>query len=164
MKPTRRQLLKGSLAAPLVLTARPASAWALSSATACKIRDADRGSQYPKPLKMRHYSDDEWLRVDCDLHEIKVYKKGSWHKVDGKFFLGTDKNSFWRLKDGYGGELNAEKTSYTKSNCWAKKTGERKYGLCYVDDNAHLVGYAWETHGGKCITRSCWSTFSGRHT
>lgn len=162
MKPTRRQLLKGSLAAPLVLTARPASAWALSSAAACKVRDTEKSQQYPGPEKLSHHSADEWLRVDCDLHKLKVYKKNRWREIDGKYFLGADKNTFWKVSESYG-QLTAQKTSYTKSNCQATKTGERKYGLCYVDDDMYVKGYAWETHGGKCITKSCWTSIRATH-
>jgi len=159
MKPTRRQLLKGSLAAPLVLTARPASAWALSSAAACKIRDEQTAQKYPGPEKLCDYAQDEWLRVDCDIHELKVYKNYRWTKIDGKYFLGTDKTTFWKVNESYG-QLSGEKTSYTKNNCTSSKTGERKYGLCYVDDDMHVCGYAWESHGGKCITKSCWTSIN----
>ncbi|MCL4798013.1 MAG: hypothetical protein KJ025_00390 [Burkholderiales bacterium] len=161
MKPTRRQLLKGSLAAPLVLTARPASAWALSSAAACKVRDAEKASQYPEPEKLSHWASDEWLRVNCDLHELKVYSSGSWKKLDGKYFLGADKSHFWKVTES-SGQLHADKTKYTVSNCDYKKTGERKYGLCYVDDDGHQCGFAWEDHGGKCVTKSCWTSIKAQ--
>ena len=92
MKATRRQLLKGFLAAPLVLTARLASALALSSAAACKVRDAKQANQYPGPDKLSNYANDEWLRVDVDMCELRT--NGSSKKLDGKYFLSTDKTTY----------------------------------------------------------------------
>jgi len=157
MKPTRRQLLKGSLAAPLVLTARPASAWALSSAAACKVRDAEKATQYPEPDKLSHWSSDEWLRVNCDLVELR--KDGK--KLSGKYFLGADKAHYWKVVDD-SGRLRADKTQHTVATCTYKKTGERKYGLCYVDDDGYQCGFGWEDHGGKCITKSCWTSIKAQ--
>jgi len=155
LKATRRQLLKGSLAAPLVLTARPASAWALSSAAACKTKDGEK-AQYDQDLeKLSHYSSDEWLRVEVDLCRLKVYKKGEWITLDGKYYLGADKATYWKVHESYG-KLTAEKSSYTVSNCSYSKTGTKKYGLCYVDDALNEVGYCWEPRGGQSITKSCW--------
>jgi len=155
MKPTRRQLLKGSLAAPLVLTARPASAWALSSAAACKWRDGERAERDYELEKLVNQANDEWLRCDVDICKLKVYKDHQWVDVDGKYFLGVDKSTFWKVHDSFG-KLSAEKTSYTVGNCSYTKTSEKKYGLTYVDDDCNQVGYCWESYGGKCITKSCW--------
>lgn len=159
MKPTRRQLLKGSLAAPLVLTARSASAWALTSAAACRFKDADRAKDDYHLEKLAHHADDEWLRCDVELCKLKVskYQNYKWVEVelDGKYFLGADKTHYWKVHDSYG-KLTAEKTSHTVSNCSYKKTGEKKYGICYVNDDCDQVGYCWEDRGGKCITKSCW--------
>lgn len=160
MKPTRRQILKGSLAAPLVLTARQASAWAVSSAAACRFKDADRGDKHPGPDRMRHRADDEWLRVDIDLCEIKIEKNGKWTTLDGEYFLGADKTTYWKLS-GDQGKMSAEKTKYTVYNSSHKKTGKKKYGLCYVDDDCNQIGYCWESFGGKCISKSCWMSIKG---
>ena len=161
MKPTRRQLLKGSLAAPLVLTARSASAWAQSSAAACKFKDGEKAELSYDLDKLRHHADDEWLRCDVDLCKLKVSRysrhQHRWVEVevDGEYFLGADKSTYWKVHDQYG-KLTAEKTSYTVGNCSYEKTGEKKYGLTYVDDDCNQVGYCWESYGGKCITKSCW--------
>ena len=160
MKPTRRQLLKGSLAAPLVLTARPASAWALSSAAACKTRDWEKAQNDWDLEKLAHHHYDEWLRCDVDLCKLKVYKYGKWIDLDGEYFLGADKTTYWKIHDRYG-KLSAEKSSYTVSNCSYTKTGTKKYGLAYVDDDFKQVGYCWEPQGGKCITKSCWWSIKG---
>ena len=160
MKPTRRQLLKGSLAAPLILTTRSASAWALTSAAACKFKDAEKADNDYDLCKLSYDCTDEWLRCDVDMCKLKVYKYGSWHDVDGTYYLGCDKSTFWKVTDSYG-KLSAQKTSYTTSNCSHYKTGDKKYGLCYVDDDCNQVGYCWENYGGKCITKSCWWSIKG---
>jgi hypothetical protein len=159
MKATRRQILRGSLAAPLVLTARSASAWALTSAAACRFKDA-REAEHDDVEKLCYRADDEWLRCDVDLCELKVYKYGSWKAVDGTYFLGADKTTYWKVNESYG-RLNAEKTAYTVHNCSYSKTGQKRYGLCYVDDDCNQVGYCWEDYGGKCITKSCWWSIKG---
>jgi hypothetical protein len=157
MKPTRRQLLKGSLAAPLVLTARSASAWALTSAAACKFRDGDKAEHDQYIEKLCHQPYDEWLRCDVDLCKLKIYDKKhhKWVTLDGDHYLGADKVTYWKVHDSYG-KLTAEKTSHTVSNCSYTKTGVKKYGICYVNEDCDQVGYCWESYGGKCITKSCW--------
>lgn len=159
MKPTRRQLLKGSLAAPLVLTARSASAWALTSAAACKIQDADKASKDYQLEKLCNSTDDEWLRCDVDICKLTVQqrKNNKWVNVDlpDKYYLGADKTTYWKVTES-NGKCTADKSSYKVTNCSYSKTGEKKYGLCFVDDNCNQVGYCWEDYGGKCITKSCW--------
>jgi hypothetical protein len=166
MKPTRRQLLKGSLAAPLVLTARSASAWALTSAAACRIMDSERAQHYDVE-KLCNTSDDEWTRCEVELCKLKVtqshYDQKQWKKndqVDGDHYLGADKTTYWRVYDDHG-RLMAEKTKHTVHNCSYTSTHKKKYGLCFVDNDCNQVGYCWESMGGKCITKSCWWSIKG---
>jgi hypothetical protein len=166
MKATRRQLLRGSLAAPLVLTARSASAWALTSAAACRFKDA-REAEHEDVEKLCYRADDEWLRCDIDMCKLTVTKPHYDQKyckqgeeLDGDHFLGADKTTYWRVYDDRG-RLSAEKTKHTVYNCSYAKTGKKKYGLCYVDDDCQQVGYCWEDYGGKCITKSCWWSIKG---
>jgi hypothetical protein len=132
----------------------------MSSAAQCKFRDDERSHHYPGPDKMRHHADDEWLRCDVDLCELKIYKDGHWKTLDGDYFLGADKNTYWKLTDSYG-KLSAEKSTHKVGNCSSRKTGYKKYGLCYVDDDCNKVGYCWESFGGKCISTSCWMSIKG---
>ena len=51
MKVSRRALLKGSLAAPAVVTLRPGSALAKTSAALCALRDAERAQNPSAPQR-----------------------------------------------------------------------------------------------------------------
>ena len=119
---------------------------------------AEKADRYHDMDKLCNYNTDEWLRCDVDMCKLKVYdrKHRKWVDVSGDYYLGADKNTYWKVTETYGGKCTAEKSKYTVSNCSYSKTGKKKYGLCYVDYDCNQVGYCWEDYGGKCITKSCW--------
>jgi hypothetical protein len=163
LKVSRRHLLKGSLAAPLVLTVRSASAtgWAMSSAGACRVRDKDRAYE-EKPYKFTNGPrDDDWLRCEVDHCKLqKQDKYGHWKDLDDHYyFRGRETNHYWRVS---GSGSSCEVTAcpeYTQWNCRPKSgTVRKKYALCRVDDHGNICGYEWETHHGGPISCSCWSS------
>jgi hypothetical protein len=161
MEKTRRALITGTLAAPVVFTVRTASGTALSSAMACIEKDDDRAHHWPYPDKCVEGSrEDEWLRVKKDLVEIHKYGTNK-PLTNRRFFLSHDGDKYWELiKDGNG--YRAEPKYSTAEYGKYRKVGEGKF-LAY-HDNGDIVGYGWEDKHGKNITKSCWTSLRlGKH-
>jgi hypothetical protein len=160
MKIDRRKLLKGSLAAPVVLTVRPASATAVTSATACYKRCEEK-AQDTRPPKMSHtMHSDEWMRVELD--ECRLSPSIGKNFYDGKYFLGFDKHTYWRLdsRDPY--YAPAQPSSHTKGSCYAEKTGRKMYAIAYCDRDGEIKGYAWENKWHHSpVTWSCYTSAIG---
>jgi hypothetical protein len=158
MKSARRSFMKGSVAAPLVLTVGPAAARARASNIACINRDADRAATAsPRPAAVAMVDADDWLRTRIELVELNVWGEHSSKPLPGKYFLGADRRTYWKL-DESSVTPTATPTSYTTSNCSARRTGERRHALVYVDPRGHTRGYAFETNGGTPVTGSCWTS------
>lgn len=160
----RRSLLKGVVAAPLVLTVRPASAVAVGSAAACVENDALKAMNYStKPAQvLKHADADEWMRVRLYVYRLykDLHKK---KKIDGLYFIGTDSNRFWQLVPQGSNKFSAKPTEYTVSNVYREEVHGNYYALAYVDgEGTHIqqVGYAGEPNGGTPITTSCWTSVS----
>jgi hypothetical protein len=160
MKIDRRRLLKGSLAAPVVLTVRPASATALTSATACLHR-CEVAAQEKRPPKMSSAAhSDEWMRVEVE--ECRLAPAAGKDFYNGKYFLGFDKHTYWRLDDRSPYAWPARPSSYTKGSCYAEKTGVRMHGIAYIDRSGKVAGFAWENQNhGSPVTWSCYTSAIG---
>jgi hypothetical protein len=162
MKIDRRKLLKGSLAAPVVLTVRPASATGVASAVACLRRCETAAKDYP-PAKFSYASHgDEWMRVKVDTCRLAPsVGKPFW---SGKYFLGFDQHTYWRLDDKDPYNKPAVATTHTKGSCYAEPTGQSMYGVAYVDGQGKVVGFAWDnkTHGSP-VTWSCYTSAVGTY-
>ena len=160
MKPDRRRLLKGSLAVPVVLTVRPASATAFTSATACLNR-CDIRAQETRPPKMSSaLRNDEWLRIEIDEWRLAPSMGRSFY--EGKYFLGFDKTTYWRLDDRNPYYYPARPSNHTKGSCHAEKTGRKLYPIAYVDQSGTVKGFAWDNNwGGKHATWSCYTSAIG---
>ncbi|MGH7893180.1 MAG: hypothetical protein ACREQL_00845 [Candidatus Binatia bacterium] len=159
LKVTRRHLLKGSLAAPLVLTVRSAAGhgMAMTSAGACRMRDADRAKD-DHVYKFRRTRDDEWLRTEAQICKLdKKDSKGKWQAIDGEYFKGNT-GCWWQMvKNGDDCEVY-QKSDYTDSNCRVRQNVRKEYGLVCVDDHGVVKGYAWEKKDHHPITGSCWAS------
>lgn len=160
MKVTRRHLLKGSLAAPLVMTVRSASAtgMALSSAGACRVRDKDRAGDV---YKFRPSKDsDEWLR--CEVQICKLQQKnsrGQYVDVAGEYFKGNT-GCYWKMTK-VGADCTIEKhDTMTDANCRVKKVVRKEWGLVACDDQGNVKGFAWEQTSHSPITGSCWTSLT----
>ena len=160
MKPDRRRLLKGSLAAPLVLTVRPASATAITSAAACFDRCGIIAQEKRPPKLAAVMHTDEWMRVECDVFRLAP-AMGKDH-YSGKYFLGFDRHTYWRLDDRNPYHGAAQPSHYTKGSCYAEKTGQKVYGIAYVDKSGTIKGFAWDNHHhGTPVTWSCYTSAIG---
>lgn len=160
MKIDRRRLLKGSLAVPVVLTVRPASATAITSATACMDR-CDKVAKETNPQKIADaLHKDEWMRVEFDVCRVSPGAGKSFYS--GKYYLGFDKYTYWRLDDRNPYYMPAVESEYNKGSCYAEKTGQKMYGMAYVDKTGVIKGFAWENKwGGSPATWSCYTSAAG---
>lgn len=160
MKIDRRRLLKGSLAAPVVLTVRPASATATGSAVAClKRSEAAAKSDPPAPLAYGP-NHDEYMRVTIDLSRLAPERGKAFYS--GKYFLGFDKTTYWRVDDRRPYERAPKPTEYTKGSCHEEKTGERLYALAYVDKHGNVVAFGVDQNrNGSPVTTSCYASAAG---
>jgi hypothetical protein len=160
MKIDRRRLIKGSLAAPVVLTVRPASATAITSATACFNR-CETIAKERRPAKFTHAKHgDEWMRVECDLYRLSPAVGKDFYP--GKYFLGFDKHTYWRVDDRNPYYGNPEPSKHTRGSCYAENTGQKMYGIAYVDRTGNIQGFVSENkHHGTPVTWSCYTSAIG---
>src|SRR5262245_54460778 len=160
MKLDRRKLLKGSLAVPVVLTVRPASATAITSATACKDRCETRAQEQKPPKMSSDMHSDEWMR--CEVEVCRLSSSIGKPYYDGKYFLGFDKVTYWRLDDRNPYYYPAQPTNYSKGSCYAENTGQKMYGIVYVGSTWDINGFAWENKSyGSPTTWSCYASAAG---
>jgi hypothetical protein len=160
LKLNRRHLLKGSLAAPLVLTVRSAAGhgMAMTSAAACKVRDKDRYND-DHVYKFRKYkNEDEWLRREVEICNLKKKDKhGNYQDISGEYFKG-DTGCWWQMvKSGDDCEIS-QKSDWTEPTYKSRRTVRKEYGLLCVDDNGVPKGFAWEKKDYSPITGSCWAS------
>ncbi len=158
LKLTRRHLLKGSLAAPLVLTVRSAAGTgtAMQSATACQVRDRDRYA-HDKIYKFKPGpNDDEWLRTAVKICRIR--KKNGDKKVEsGEYFWGNT-GCFWQyVKNGSDCDVY-EKKDFIDSTHKVDKELRTEYGLVCIDNKGVPKYFAWEKKDYSPITCSCWAS------
>jgi hypothetical protein len=159
LKVTRRHLLKGSLAAPLVLTVRSAAGTgtAMSSAAACRFRDKDRyGSE--KVYKFRSSNSiDEWLRKEIQICKLdKLDSKNKWQAIDGEWYKGD--TCWWQVVKNGDDYDCYEKTTHTFTNCQVRQHVRKDWGLVCVDDKGAIKGFCWEKKDYPPITGSCWAS------
>ena len=166
MHDTRRKLLQGSAALPLVLTVRPASGEARTSVASCLQRDAERRPEY---ILASTAQPDDWMRAKIDILELTIWDsdKKKWVELtDRKFFLGFDKATYWECDRGDPWRRPASPSSYRRGmNVKEAKKGQRN-ALVYVSSpDGRVVGMAWERHGGHHSTKSCWTSLvpKGHH-
>ncbi len=139
MKGGRRSLLKGAMAAPFVLTVGPGAARAQASSIMCLKRDAARAVEQRPPSVMQVDADD-WMRVNLDLVQLRVWQGSTPKPIPGKHFLGVDRFTYWRLDKAQFGAPAAAPTTYTTGNCTATQLGERLFALVYVDPKGQQDG------------------------
>jgi hypothetical protein len=156
--PARRSLLKGALAAPVILTVCPAPALARATGLACMVRDAQKAEIPPTPAPMVSSDSDDWVRLRVDMMELSVFEGAKLKKIEGKYFLGVDKATYWQVQDLDPQRIFVSPTSYTVHNVAARRTGESKYALLHIDSDLQEAGFAMERRGGNPITLSCWTS------
>lgn len=160
MKETRRRLLKGSLAAPLLLTVRPAGAQALRSNAICATRDQLRATQSPTLNDLTLTDEDDWFRVKVDLVELGRFKEvQGLDTIEGKFFISSDNTRYWRLQEAGPKGSFAVPTNYTVQDVVPRNLGEARYALVSIGPDGQPIGYLLEGRGGFAITGSCLTSF-----
>ena len=168
MQNLRRKLLLGSAAAPLILTVRQASAHAKASNMACLGKDG-HGNNYnhkPDDILASNPHADEWMRAKCDVVELTVWDhdKKKWLGLkDDRFFLGFDKSTYWKLDKHAPYSAPASASKYKKGHGVQEHKKGEVYPVVYAKDDGDIVGMAWETHGGKNFTKSCWMSAFPKH-
>jgi hypothetical protein len=158
MENLRRKLLKSSAALPVILTVRQASGNAKTSLVQCLEADAKK-----KPHEVFAYDSytDEFMRAKKDILELEYWDDGKkkWVEIkDRRFYLGMDNSTYWELDRDDPYRAPAKPSSHRKGyGVREKKKGER-HTLVYVKDDGHVVGEAWEKHGGNHCSKSCWAS------
>ena len=158
----RRKLLTGTLSAPLVMTVTPVLAAARTTFMACV--DNAAGEPVSAVAPVASIRPDEWLRVDLDIFQVMLPNgKGELTLQPGKYFIGPDKATMYRLAD-----VRPESAPATIAQQFTlntpglqKRAVERRRALAYVDGSGNIVGYAWEPRGGAHITASCYASVIG---
>jgi hypothetical protein len=142
----RRKLLRGAIAAPLLLTVRPAGAQALTSAMACVARNADVSATWPGWQEEKYA--DEALRVEVPLYNVKASTTQGQtiecYRTDISYY---DKNTGNKIADDFTPGLKAELT-------------DSDYALVYIDANGNIVGTYPDSNDGFAVSGSCWASLS----
>jgi hypothetical protein len=163
----RRKLLKGALAAPAVFAVRPASAQAMNSVVACMARDAQKAALPPRPAELVAGDADDWVRMRLELYELQVFQGSALKTLPGRYFIGSDRSTYWRILDARAGMMGARaapmyvtasQTNFTVGSVAARATGESRYALVFFDSAGGETGFAWERNGGNPLTSSCFTS------
>jgi hypothetical protein len=165
MDNSRRKLVLGSAAVPLVLTVRPAGAHAKRS-IAC-IADGKLDHKPPHDRLKDH--EDETMRKWIDVYSLEVEKwdhdkkKMVWKKLEHKYICGTD-HTYWKLDKDHPYTRDAVKTEMKRGLGVKEVKIDRKAAVkFYRRDDFEETGYAWETHGGMHLKKSCWNSIKPKH-
>lgn len=155
----RRRVLQAGLAAPLILTVRPASATALAS-NRCLVRD----DQKPTPPYLLCDNPDEWMRWKCQPCELTVPVNGKPTRLTGRKFIKSINGSCYYELDRYSPDTVVPKTcSYVPGAPGVTEnypsTPSYKHCLVKIDSTGKPCAYHWESYTGtqKC-TNSCWAS------
>jgi hypothetical protein len=158
----RRKLIKGSLAAPLVLTVGKAGA---SSRTTFTGSCAASTELKPEP-RAAVAQPDEAFRVTREVYEI--YRRpdrdnARSQKVDGEYVLGWDNQSLYRI-DGAGMARQYDNSPGFVArglDVEMRRTGRSVEVLAYLDENGNVIGLAPQRNGGTWTMKSCYASFVG---
>lgn len=158
----RRKLLKGTLSAPLVLTVTPVLGVARTTFMACVDNAAVKPVSTVLPTPGAYV--DEWLRIDLEIEEVSLPNaKGEQVVQSGRFFVGPDKVSMYRLADTRPDVSPATLVQQFNASTMGlqRRPVEKRQALAYVDRDGRVVGYAWQPRGGAHITASCYASVMG---
>lgn len=158
--PTRRRVLAGSLAAPLVLTVSSAVGRSRTTFTAC----LDNARLQPLPGQIMAAglnSPDEWLRVQVNIYEIGFFDKHGQLKLEpGNYFIGPDKITLHKLNDldaGRNAAVPIKRFNAHSPGLHKRITGKR-FALAYANRDGEIVGFGWEKNGGAHCKKSCFAS------
>ena len=147
--PVRRKLLRGSLAAPLVLTVASPSALARTSFMDCIARVAN----VPQPSMSIAFvsSPDGWYRTEVSIYEGKL--RGGAGVVQ----------LFYETAGRYYPVDACNQTGYSALDFTGSAGPSYKYkrlGLVYVNTSGNIVGFGpCKPSDGYAVSTSCWTSF-----
>lgn len=160
----RRRLVQGSLSAPLVMTVTSAVGAGRTTFTAC----LDNARATPRPHRImarHHYGADDWLRVQVDVFEVSMPSgDGSLIKQPGKYFIGPDKTTLFRLSEQHSESAPAVPVRHFNAHTPGvnKQLVEKRYALAFADERGKVVGFGWQDNGGMHCKKSCFSSVVAR--
>jgi len=141
----RRKLLRGSLAAPVVLTVASPSALARTSFLAC----IERGANAPRPNPFTT-SGDSMYRRSVPAYSFKLIGDAS-NKYS--YFYNASTRMYYRLDI-------CDLTGVSELQIAGQKTAlGSRWGLVYFNNNGDEVGFGICPNGGYAVSASCWSSF-----
>ena len=157
----RRKLVLGSAAVPLILTVRPAAAYARTSIGACLERDARRDKPYD--VLANPGQPDEWMRIRADVFRLAVWDehKREWKTLENRqFILGFDRSTYWELDRHRPYSAPASPSSMSKGMGVKESKIDERLALAYLGPEGEVRGYGWEARGGTHCTKSCWASLA----
>jgi hypothetical protein len=158
MKVSRRRLIQGALATPMVLTVRSAAGTgaALGSAGACRVVDRDRyrDGQVKKSLLSTNDETIKYVRKEYKVGEIR--KKSNKAVESGHYLLGDD-GFYWKVVRS-GDNCDVTKSSFTTTSHEWHKDVRKEYGLRGFDSTYSQHKWIWEKPDYSPLTGSCWSS------
>jgi hypothetical protein len=143
----RRKLLRGSLSAPLVLTVASPTALARTSFTAC----LNNSTQQPAPWNVFANEPDRWFRLTTKVYRLKVNGKS----LDGVYYFD------WRKNRYFNATVNDTVGIFKDWGVREEYAGMR-YPLGYVDENGKVLGFGWQSNGGRYTMKSCYTSLIAR--
>jgi hypothetical protein len=145
----RRKLLRGSLAAPLVLTVASPSALAATSFQACIARVADQ----PQPTNAFvdvGTTPDGWYRTEVSIYSGKLKSTG----MPGQYY--ENGGSYFPVDSCYPAGYVASDFTGPSGPTYVKK----QLGLVYVNTSGSVVGFGpCKPSDGYAVSTSCWTSF-----
>jgi len=183
----RRNLLRLGAAAPMVLTLRPGASFAASMNCIEKGMNAADEARAAGAEKLTASADaDEWVRAQVDILELRridfAAKSPQDTLIEGKYVLGTDGTTFWRVDGGVGGgpmiasAKSTPRVSFGDGGAIGKDASfsgdwntsnaqgtpiEKRWALIKVDrTTGEPLGYSWEpkAENGLAISDACWAS------
>lgn len=160
MNISRRELVKGGLAAPLVLTLRHASAQAQTSLS-CLQKSMSQAQISPPPKWAN--SADSWLRKSVKIYKLQRWddKKKKWEWLAGGKYLFYFPSNNTRQYNQLNAEIPFDTGSMvTNPALTPSNTTQGPYitrqAIVYVDSKGAEVGFAWEKPAQSFVTsQSC---------
>jgi hypothetical protein len=164
MKPTRRALLKASLATPAVLSVQPAlGADANSALGVCLVRERFRWedpafTNRPAPISATYSQNgpppDDWVRVGVAVVELKT--AGSTTPIPGEYYFETGTSTYWLIQNNAAGGFSATNSTFTTTSHEVARSLGTKYALVYIDSTGRSAGKAsYNPNNQFAATGSC---------
>ena len=163
MKVNRRHLLKGSLAAPLVLTVRSAAGHGMSTRSmTCYEKDKQKADDDDLKNFQKDPRADTWMRREVQVCELeKKNDKGEYKRLKNEEYFKDDDGCYCQLVkkgDDYDVVKNYD---YKYPKVREYKQLRKEYALVCVDERGEVKSWGWEKKGYQPVSCSCWTSLKG---